>query len=828
MRLFFLIFLSSLLGCVSLQAQYQMELKGGNGVQHVVYAGTRVRVMVSLAATSNEFHNACLFRMECSRPGLVLESYTWFAPYDNLSVADDSIPSLQYLPHTLGENSLLGLGYPDNVVDFQLSNVTPGTLFFRSGDLVEVSFRVPETFPLGQLVLTPVIEGISSRFDLVPVLPVQSLTLNIEARPPTYNTLPRISPLGDVTFQEDQTWTGGSFLVDDDEQSPDELIVTAVSSDQRVLPDSGIFIDGSGSLRQLRLVPVPNAAGESRVTVSVNDGLDQASQSFRVKITAVNDAPVISPIPDMNYQNPPDTLEIPFTVTDGDSAPDAISVYVESDNPSVVPYMGMEVLIKETGRVLRLKPAADLSGSSKITLIVSDGQLNVRSSFNISIQHSNRAPELGPIDNLLLQSGDVHVIPLVLNDPDHLLSDLTLSVESNNPVLFPPGSLIPTSIPTPQLELRSPEGSSGKATIFLKVSDGTLESRIQFEVQVDATNKPPVIEGLGDLKMEEDGTLLHAFTVRDDFTDFDQLNVEVLSLSPDLIHDGEVRLEKGLEGRIELFVQSNPNAHGTARLKLIADDGQAMVETVIQVVIESVNDIPSVEVIERLSVIANQTIIVPVTLADSDHSPEQLQVSATSSDDEILDEAGLSFDGLGNIRQLYITPNQHATGQVHITITVMDIEGEQAQASILLDVIQDQQNVKTWDTWKRWTEENPLPENLNFPEQDADDDGIPNWLEMVFASDPLSDGNQGWPKVRPNEQNPVSIPPVLEYFQDKRLEGFVEVKVRAITKLQGGEAIPLELTEEEMGGGLKRIRLTIPPGLPSGVAVFFIIETRLL
>jgi hypothetical protein len=811
-----------------MQAQYTMELKGGNGDQHVVYAGTRVRVMVSLLATSNESHNACVFRVESSRPGLVLESYTWFASYDNLSVSDDSIPSFQSLPQTLDETSLAGLGYLENVVDFQLSNVTSGTSVFRSGDLVEISFRVPKSFPLDPLVLTPVVEGISSGFDMVPVFPVQPLILNVEALPPTYNTSPRISRLGDVTFLEDQTWTGATFLVDDDEQFPDELIVKAVSSDQRVLPDSGISIEGSGSSRQLSLVPSPNAAGECMVTLSVSDGLDQASQSFLVKIIAVNDAPVISPIPDAQYMDPPGTLEIPFMVTDGDSAPDAINVYVESSNPSVVPYIGMEVLRTDAGRVLRLKPATDLSGSSKITLIVSDGQFNVRSSFNISIQHSNRAPEVAPIENVLMKSGDVLVIPLILNDPDDAISELILSLESNNPELFPLGSLIPSLMPIPQLELRSSEGSSGKATILLKVSDGALESLVQFEVQVDAVNKPPVIGGLHDLMMAEDGTLVHAFTVRDDFTDFEQLSVEVLSLSPDLIHDGGLRLQKGLDGRVELHVQSNPNAHGTAQLKLVADDGQAMVEAFLDVIIESVNDLPSVEIINQLSAKANQTIIVPITLVDSDHSPEQLQLRAESSDQVILDGAGLSFEGLGNIRQLYITPNQHATGQVQITVTATDIEGGQAEASILLDVTQDHQNVQTWDTWKEWTQENPLPDNLNFPEQDADGDGVPNWLEMVFASDPLSSKNQGWPKVIPKGRNPVSTAPALEYFQDKRLEGFVEVKVRAITNLQGGEAIPLELSVEEMGGGIKRIRLTIPPGVPSGVAVFFIIETQLL
>lgn len=68
------------------------------------------------------------------------------------------------------------------------------------------------------------------------------------------------------------------FTVTDNETAAGSLTVTAVSSDQAILPDANIAVINGGSTRSLYLTNI--AAGATTVTVTVNDGVFNVSTSF--------------------------------------------------------------------------------------------------------------------------------------------------------------------------------------------------------------------------------------------------------------------------------------------------------------------------------------------------------------------------------------------------------------------------------------------------------------------------------------------------------------------------------------------------------------------
>jgi hypothetical protein len=76
---------------------------------------------------------------------------------------------------------------------------------------------------------------------------------------------------------------------------------------------------------------------------------------------------------------------IPFTMIDFDN--DTFSVEVESSNPALIPQDSNHILISGTGlsRSLTITPTAQLSGTSTITIIASDGRKTAKREFKIDV-----------------------------------------------------------------------------------------------------------------------------------------------------------------------------------------------------------------------------------------------------------------------------------------------------------------------------------------------------------------------------------------------------------------------------------------------------------
>lgn len=71
-----------------------------------------------------------------------------------------------------------------------------------------------------------------------------------------------------------------AFTVNDTETPAGNLVVTATSSDQNVVPDGNIAFGGSGSSRTVAITPNADTAGWTTITLTVNDGTWNISTSF--------------------------------------------------------------------------------------------------------------------------------------------------------------------------------------------------------------------------------------------------------------------------------------------------------------------------------------------------------------------------------------------------------------------------------------------------------------------------------------------------------------------------------------------------------------------
>lgn len=89
----------------------------------------------------------------------------------------------------------------------------------------------------------------------------------------------------------DQTVTAGgstspiSFAIGDSDNSAANLLLSATSSNPLVLEDSGITLGGSAANRSVTIVARTGGGGESTVTITVSDGTNTTTRSFKVTVT---------------------------------------------------------------------------------------------------------------------------------------------------------------------------------------------------------------------------------------------------------------------------------------------------------------------------------------------------------------------------------------------------------------------------------------------------------------------------------------------------------------------------------------------------------------
>ena len=109
----------------------------------------------------------------------------------------------------------------------------------------------------------------------------------------TANSPPELSPLLDVNAFEDGP-ISISFSAGDFETPATNLLLTITSSDTNLLRNEDITLGWIGSARSLSMLPKQETAGQTHVTVTVNDGIYSAQKSFWLTLTTTNDTPIIT------------------------------------------------------------------------------------------------------------------------------------------------------------------------------------------------------------------------------------------------------------------------------------------------------------------------------------------------------------------------------------------------------------------------------------------------------------------------------------------------------------------------------------------------------
>lgn len=457
----------------------------------------------------------------------------------------------------------------------------------------------------------------------------------------------------------------------------------------------GLFTSGPSvsSTGVLTYTTAPDASGVANITLNImdnggtaNGGVDtSAAQSFTITVNNVNSAPVFTVGPDqtVNEDAGPQSVN-PWATGIDDGDPTVTQVLTFNVTGNTNPGLFAAAPTISAAGVLSFTPAANISGTATITLVLSDDggtafggvDTSAPQNFNITVNPVNDAPSFTPgADQTVNEDAGAQSVPawasaISPGPADEAGQSLTFNVTGNsNPGLF---SSAPTVSPTGDLSYTPAANAAGTATITLTLTDngGTANGGVDtstaqaFTITVIGINDAPSFVVGSNQSVNEDAgpqSINPWITVLDDG---DPEVVQGLTFiitandNPTLFSTAPAVSATGV-----LSFTPAPNLFGVANLSLrLVDNGGTAnggIDTSgiqnFSITVLPVNDPPTATVKSHTT-----------------HSAIELQIDAASDTGELLEGAADIDDPIGDLSAQVVAGSALPAGAVATVINASD------------------------------------------------------------------------------------------------------------------------------------------------------------
>ncbi len=202
-----------------------------------------------------------------------------------------------------------------------------------------------------------------------------------------------------------------------------------------------------------------------------------------------NTAPTITDVTNKTTSEDTSSSAIAFTVGDSETAAASLPVSASSANAALVPNGNIVLSGSGASRTVTLTPALNQTGTTTITLTVTDGNLTASDTFVLTVSAANDAPTISAISNQSLAiGGSSSVLPFTVGDVETFAASLTVTKSSSNTLLVPAANIVlGGSGMTRTAMVTAAANQVGSAIITLTVSDGALTTNTTFLVTVNGT-----------------------------------------------------------------------------------------------------------------------------------------------------------------------------------------------------------------------------------------------------------------------------------------------------------------------------------------------------
>jgi len=429
------------------------------------------------------------------------------------------------------------------------------------------------------------------------------------------NQAPTITLIPDQAIPQGSSTQVIGFTVNDTigETPAANLIVTASSSNETLLPNSAITLGGSGQFRSILLTPNSTQFGTAMVTVTVTDtgnasggDVKTASRTFLLTVNQIQQNPVVSVIPDITTPVNTESDIISFTVSDQETpAANLVVSATTSSNPTLIPLQNIQFGGSGGTRLMIIIPAQDQAGESTVTIRVTDADTPTphftTRTFKVNVVRENNAPTISSIADLQIeQNSSTGPLAFQVTDVETASGLLEVTASSSNPALVPDSNIVLGGSRNDRTVIVTPApNQSGTARITLTVRDTgsppgtagnvkTAATSFNLTVSGGVANTPPTISPkpiAGVITRKNTPTPVIPFTVSDAQTALGFLVVTAESSNTTLIPVGNIFFG-GSAGNRTVFITPGLDQTGTATVTLtVADAGSLTDTTTLQVTV---------------------------------------------------------------------------------------------------------------------------------------------------------------------------------------------------------------------------------------------------
>jgi hypothetical protein len=317
-----------------------------------------------------------------------------------------------------------------------------------------------------------------------------SLTITVDVNDP-----PVVSDIPNVGFPEDGS--NSSIDLDDYVTDPDN---TDAQISWTYAGNTNVNISIDSVTHVVTFTATLNWHGSETITFTATDpGSLSDSDSMTVTVSAVNDPPVVSNIPDVGFaeDGSNSSVDLDDYVTDPDNT-DAQITWTYAGNTNVNVYIG------SIAHVVTFTSTLNWHGSETITFTATDpGSLSDSDSMTVTVEAVNDPPVVSNIPDVgFPEDGSNSSVDLddYITDPDNTDAQITWTYAGNTNVNVYIGSIAHVVTFTSTLNWH------GSETITFTATDpGSLSDSDSMTVTVSAVNDPPVVSNIPDVSFVKNG-----------------------------------------------------------------------------------------------------------------------------------------------------------------------------------------------------------------------------------------------------------------------------------------------------------------------------------
>ncbi|MBF0451146.1 MAG: hypothetical protein HQK75_10615, partial [Candidatus Magnetomorum sp.] len=332
------------------------------------------------------------------------------------------------------------------------------------------------------------------------------------------NQLPQTGEIFDQQIDENIAMQSIPLTITDNETAGCSMDITFGSSNTSLISIENISYTCDSGIFYISLTPSTNQSGNASISITVTDaGSLSATTSFALTVNEINDQPLIGSIDDQACAVNTSIQSIPLTATDVETAVCSLGITFASSNATLIPLENISYTCDSNGFDITIVPANSQTGSSIISVTITDaGGLSATTSFNTSVSSAS-APTISSISD---QSTAAGTISFVCTDDEG--GDMTVTATSSNQTVIPNSGIRLTgsennttsyiaNASTAQnltLTMNPNAGQHNKVTITVTVTDSTgLNDSTNFSVIVSPPGAGNAVSSTDDSDYANLGTI---------------------------------------------------------------------------------------------------------------------------------------------------------------------------------------------------------------------------------------------------------------------------------------------------------------------------------